>query len=167
MSAKTNTKPQDEYIYSPYDQLEWDTSADDYIYTAEDHPDFRSSTIKLPQVDINAGLNPDVSKEIEQFKNEYGRWASWYAYYYNISPPPGIEALKYIKSGGKRGFVCLDWELATYQWAKEAVKRYKYIGAPDERIWYLENFVTVPVSGGGQIILDPFLIGTPAPRIPW
>jgi hypothetical protein len=48
MSTKTGAKPKDEYIFSDYDQLEWDAGVDDYVFTAEDHPDFRSSTERLP-----------------------------------------------------------------------------------------------------------------------
>jgi len=110
---------------------------------------------------------PDVAREIRQFKEEYAKWVRWHAYYHHTSPMPAIEAAKFYASRGRRGFVCFDWEQATYKWAKEATKRYKYIGPPEERIWYLENFVTVPVIGGGHIILDPFLIGTPAPQTPW
>ncbi len=156
MSAKTSKKNKDDYIYSFYNQLEWSSEAEGYILTAAAHPGFKSATQEMP-------LNPDVSKEIEQFKEEYARWVRWYAYYHDISPIPAGEILKYIRTHGRGGFVCLDWEDATYHWAKEATKRYKYIGDPEERIWYLENFVTVPVSGDGHIILDPFLIGTDLP----
>ena len=48
MSSNSKKKKTDEYIFSAYDQLLNDTSLDDYVFTAEDHPDFRSSTQYIP-----------------------------------------------------------------------------------------------------------------------
>jgi len=58
VSAKTSKKDKDEYIYSFYNQLEWCSEAEGYIFTAADYTGFKSATQDLP---LNRVIS-DISK---------------------------------------------------------------------------------------------------------
>lgn len=167
-----------EYIFGDYpdentDDITVCLNNSDYTYVNEhkyysDMNAFHTSMLSTPARLIYSSFNEiegEVSaeelREITWVKREYRRWVYWYASKHKISGIPLWEGLKwlghnYLTKRINEGFICADWMMATKTWADSL--ELKYLGRPQERMWYLENFITIPTSRG-HLVLDPFLFG--------